>query len=93
MIDLAASSTKWDTGKLLVPIKFAGDVDEQIAEVLIDAEVSKLVGVRQRGFGDLPSKAHVVKLWSMGVETRYNIAQAFAIGQLGKCHAEKLIHA
>jgi hypothetical protein len=35
----------------------------------------------------------MIELWSMGIETRYDIAQAFAIGQLSERHAEKLIHA
>jgi hypothetical protein len=29
----------------------------------------------------------------MGIEARYNISQAFAVGQLSERHAEKLIHA
>jgi hypothetical protein len=29
----------------------------------------------------------------MGIEARYDISQAFAIGQLSERHAEKLIHA
>jgi hypothetical protein len=47
----------------------------------------------QRRASDCRANAHVVKLTGLSRQTHFDIAQAFAVGQLRESHAEELIEA
>src|SRR5271169_3996172 len=67
--------------------------DQDLGEVGVDAPVDGLVGVRQSGARDAAAEAHVIELPLDGTQTGLDIAQAFAIGQLGEAKTKKLIQA
>jgi hypothetical protein len=64
-----------------------------LGEVANDAPVARLVGIGQRRAGDTTTKAHVIELGSLSSQAGFDIAQTFAVGELGKGQAEKLIAA
>ncbi len=57
----------------------------------VDAPVADLVGIGQRGAAHRRTKAHGVELVGLRVETRFDVAQALAIGQLRKRHGAILL--
>ena len=72
-------------------IESAGDVDERIREILIDAPVAALVGAGQRAAGDPAANAQVVELARLRAQAGLDVAQAFAVGELREHYAQKLI--
>jgi len=64
-----------------------------LSKVGEDAPVVSAVGIGQRAPRDLPTKARVVELRLDSPQTRLDVAEAFAKGQLCKRQAEKLIPA
>jgi len=78
---------------LVVGIQASGVLNQGIGEIGEDAPVSLLVGVGERTPGDLSPDARVVEFGFHGAQTGLDLAQTFAAGQLGKCHAEKLVEA
>ena len=67
--------------------------DEDLGEVGVNPPVAILVGLGQSVSGDGSPKAEVVEFRFYGIQTRFDIAQALAIGQLRERHAEELIEA
>ena len=67
-------------------------LDEDESQLEVDAPVARLVGIGQRRASDCPN-AHVVKLAGLSRQTHFDIAQAFAVGQLRKGHDAKLLGA
>lgn len=72
-------------------VELARGLDQAEGEVLIDAPVAVLVGIRQRALGDAAANAQMVELGGMRAQTGLDIAQAFPVGQLCKGHAQKLV--
>ena len=72
-------------------IEWAGDADQTVGEIAVDAPIAFLVRVGQRGTFDWATEAGVIKLAVLGGETNFDVAQAFAISELGESHGEKLI--
>ena len=68
-------------------------VDKDVGEVGVDSPISCFVGAGQVGAGDMSTNAHVVKSAFHSLKTRFDIAEAFSVGQLGKSQAEKLVEA
>jgi hypothetical protein len=62
-----------------------------MCEVGVDAPVAVFVGIRQGAPGNLAAKARVVQLRPHGVQTRLDVAQTLAVGQLREGHAKELI--
>jgi len=79
--------------KVVLGVQAAGDVDEGLGEIGVDAPIAPFVGIGQGGAGDMSPDAHVVELALPGAKAGLDIAQAFAIGQLRKRHAQVLIEA
>ncbi len=77
--------------EVFVRIEPPGLVDEDVGEVGIDSPIAYFVGIGQGVAGDPTANAHVVKLRLHGAKTGFDVAQAFAVGQLGKGHDKKLI--
>ena len=69
------------------------DANQDLGEIGIDPPVARLVGVGQGGARDVAAESHVVELSAKRTQARFDIAQAFAVGQLGERHREELIPA
>jgi hypothetical protein len=67
--------------------------DQHLRKVGVDAPVVRVVGVGQSGFAHATAKAHMVELCLYGAEAGLDVAQTFAIGQLGEDHGQKLVPA
>src|ERR1700687_4449146 len=65
--------------------------DQNLGEVSIDAPVDGLVGVRERRARDATAEAHVIELRMDRTQAGFDVAQAFAIGQLREAQTKKLI--
>ena len=78
---------------VFLSIKPSRLVDKDVGEVGVDSPISCFVGAGQVGAGDAPTNAHMVKSAFHSLKTRLDIAEAFAVGQLGKSQAEKLVEA
>lgn len=74
-------------------IKGAGYSNERLCKLGIDVPVAHFVGISQRAARYPGLDPHVVQLARLGSQTRFDVAQALAIGQLGKGHAKILIEA
>src|SRR3989442_2823198 len=72
-------------------IELSCDVDEAQSEVLINAPVTFLVGIRERAACHAAPNAEVIQLRGVSSQTRFDIAQALAKRKLRKRHAQKLI--
>ena len=56
-------------------------------EIQIEKAVARLVGVGQCGARRLGAESHVVELGTERTQARFDVAEALAVGQLGKRHA------
>ena len=79
--------------KRFVDVELARDVDKALPEVCIDALVAYGVGIGQRVACHGAAKPHVIKLGRLTAQARLDVAQAFAISQLRKRHAQILVEA
>ena len=77
--------------KVIAGIELPGLMDEDLRKVAVNAPVSSLIGIGQGGARDFTAYSHVVKLLVHGSQATFNVAQAFAISQLGKGHTQELI--
>jgi hypothetical protein len=64
-----------------------------LGEVSVDAPVALLIRVGQRAPGNGPPDAHVVELVRDSAQAGLDVAQAFTVGELGKCHDQELVAA
>jgi hypothetical protein len=62
-----------------------------LSEVCVDTPVATFVGIGQSTARNPALDPHVVELALLGPQTRFDIAQALSVSQLGKRHAEVLI--
>jgi hypothetical protein len=72
-------------------IKTAGDGNERLGKVGVDAPVAHRVRIGQGVAGDIAADAHMIELSRLRSQARLDVAQAFAIGKLCKRHTEILI--
>lgn len=73
-----------------ISIKGVSLSDQDLGEISEDSPVALLVGVSERAAGCWFANAAVIQLGSERTQTSFDIAQAFAECQLGKCHHEEL---
>ena len=66
------------------------DANQDLGEIGIDPPVARLVGVGQCGARHLGAESQVVELGAERTQARFDVAQAFAVAQLGERHAEEL---
>ena len=76
-----------------VGIEFPRPTDQHLSEIGEDVPVVSAVGIGQRAPRDLAAEARMIELGLEGPQTRLDVAQAFAKGQLRERHAEKLVPA
>ena len=69
------------------------DANQDLGEIGIDPPVARHVGVGQCRARELATKSHVVELGAERAQARFNIAEAFTVGQLGEGHRKELIPA
>jgi hypothetical protein len=68
--------------------------DQMLGEVGVDLPRSGGVGIGQGVARDgLATQSHVIEPLGLGTQVDFDIAQGFSVGQLGKSHGQKLIHA
>ena len=74
-------------------VKCACLIDEDVGEVAIDSPVVNAVGIGEGAAGDAPAEAGVVQFGPEDAEAGFDVAEAFAEGELGEGQAEELIAA
>lgn len=79
--------------KRFVQIEFARDADQALGKIGINAPISNRIGVGQRIARYRGAESHVVKLRGLTAQAGFDIAETFAVGQLGEGHAQELIEA
>jgi hypothetical protein len=79
--------------EVLVDVERASLDDQPLSQLEVDAPVTRLVSIGQRRASHRCADAHVVKLASLSRQTHFDIAQAFAVGQLREGHDAKLLGA
>ena len=68
--------------------------DQMLGEVGVDLPRPCGVGIGQGIARDgLAAQSHVIEPLGLGAQVDFDIAQGFSVGQLGKSHGQKLIHA
>ena len=68
-------------------------MDKELGKIAIDAPVSILIGMGYRTAGYFSPDAHVIKLAPHCTQAALDVTKTFAVCQLGKGHAQKLIEA
>jgi hypothetical protein len=76
-----------------VGLQGAGNRNQPLRQIGVDAPVAALVGIGQRGAFDCAAKAGVIEPASLRTQAYLDVAQALAIGQLRKGHGQKLVPA
>lgn len=79
--------------QIVIGVKPAGLGDQSLGEIGIDTPVALSVGVCQCVAGDAATNAHMIELVRLRPQARFDIAQAFSVGQLGERHDQELIEA
>lgn len=79
--------------EVFVRIQLPGFVDQYLCKITIYAPISIFIGISYCAARDIAPDTHMVKLFSHCPKTAFNVTQAFSIGELSKCHAQKLIKA
>src|SRR6516165_5149395 len=74
-------------------VKATGNDNEGLGEFVVDTPVARLVGIGQGAAADVATDAEVVELGGLRSQTSFDVAQALAIRQLRKGHAQELIQA
>ena len=75
----------------LVGVELPRSTDQHLSEIGEDAPVVDAVGIGQRAPRDVAAEARMVELGLEGPQTRLDVAQAFAEGQLCERQAEELV--
>jgi len=77
--------------EILVDIKGPSLSDKNPGEIGIDPPIASFIGMGQGIAGNTAAKTHVIKSAFHRPKTGLDIAETFAIGQLGKSQTEELI--
>jgi hypothetical protein len=64
--------------------------NQSMTECFEQSPIAPFVGVGQRGAGYLAANPNVVELGALRIETRHEVSQTFATGQLGIRDAEEV---
>ena len=76
-----------------IGVERACDGDQALSEIGIDAPVAPFVGIGQGRAFHRPAEPGVVKLGALRRQAHFDVAQAFAKGQLCKDHGKELVPA
>ncbi len=72
-------------------VKVASGGNQDLGEIGVDPPVAVFVGVCQRVARNLAPEAHMIEFGLLGTKTGFDIAEAFAIGELSEGQTEELI--
>ena len=73
--------------EVLLGIQRARDANQCLREVRVDAPVPFQVRIGQRVAGHAAADSHMIELAAMRAQADFDVAQAFAVGQLRERHA------
>ena len=79
--------------QVVVDVQGSGETDEGVSEVGIEAPVALLVGVGEGIAGHAAAQSHVIEFVPVRTQADLDIAQALAVGELGKSQTEELVDA
>jgi len=65
---------------------------QRLGEVGPDTPIAVLVGMGECASGNVAAKSHVIELGLMGAKTARDVPQTLPVGELGKSHAQELVH-
>ena len=74
-------------------IQSASSLDQSHRKRMVNAPVARVQGIGQRRACRNVAHAHVKKFGLIGRQTRFDVAQRLAVGQLRKGHGQELVHA
>lgn len=77
--------------EIVVGIQAAGDSDQRLGKLGIDAPIPSLVRIGKVGASDVATQTHVVKLGRLRLKASGDIPQALPKSQLRESHAQKLV--
>jgi len=77
--------------KIFLGVKDSGLADQDMGKIAVDAPVADLVRMSQGIARNVSPKAHVIELLLVAPETSLDIAEAFAIRELGEAHTKELV--
>ena len=77
--------------QVVLGIQGSGETDEGVSEVGIEAPVALLVGVGQGSAGDAAAQSQVVEFILVRAQADLDVAQAFAVSELGEGQTEELV--
>jgi len=80
-------------GQWFLSVQLPRTTDQDLGEVGVDPPVVSMIGVGQRAPRDFAAKSGVIQLGPQGPQTRFDVPQAFAIGELRESHAQELVAA
>ena len=72
-------------------IQPAGDANQGLRELRVDAPIAGFVGVGQCTATHVAAQAQVIQLGRLRAQAGFDVAQTFSVGQLRKGHAQELI--
>ncbi len=72
-------------------VELSGLTYEELGEIGVDLPGAHLIGMGTSVARDLAADAHMVELLPCGPEADLDVSEAFAVGELGKSRAEKLV--
>ena len=77
--------------QLCVCVERASDVDQSAGEIGVDSPIPMFVGIGKRGASHWSAESAVIEFAPLCGQTHFDVAKAFAIGQLGEGHCQQLI--
>ena len=75
---------------IVVRIKRASNVNENLGKLGINAPIANVVCIRQGAAGNRGSNANMIKLGAKGAQTSFDVSETFPVSQLRKSHGVKL---
>lgn len=76
--------------KRFIPVEQAGDADQRLCEISVDAQVTPGIGVRQSAARHRTLEAHVIQFASLCTQTRLDVTQTLPPCQLREGHRQVL---
>jgi len=77
--------------EIFVHIQNGGLLDQDMGEIGEDTPVSSFVGIGQSASGSQTVHSRMIELGPQGPQTRFDVAQALPVGELGERHHQELL--
>ena len=79
--------------KFVILIKFSCDMNQNLSKITVDALVSVFICMGKITPRNVTSNSHMIKFLFHWAQASFDISEAFSVGQLSKCHTQKLFEA